>query len=298
MSPPTILFFGSPGHPVLEPLYQYLRERQRRRVVFVPQEKFPREVEFGMGAGQDDPPGWIVPPYEEAVPFEDICGVCLDGYVVSPDRFADLEERDVPYAQAETWAALIALFGRLSRSAIVANHVTRRNHVASRAAQLAFLARHGLTVPRILVTSQPEAARAFFEETEGRTIYKPVGGSLPCFKAMEACDLHRLEAIRLAPVHFEESPVGDVVQAVVIGQELLTIPSEETIPSETARLCVQACRALDLWMAQVSFRRGPQGHWVATGLVPHLGAESLGDARIREAAATLLEEGASRTDES
>lgn len=292
MSDPTILFFGTPGHPVLEGLYQHMRQRGQRRVVFVAQEKFPREVGLVMGAGADDPAGYLVPPYDEAVPLDAVRSVCLDGYIVGAERFTDVDEADVGYAQVESWATLIALFGRLSRGARVANHVTRRTLASNRAALLAHLARRGLRVPHVLVTSDPAEARRFFEVARESTMYKPVGGTQPLFKAMDASDLTRLEAIRLAPVHFEEAVAGELVRAVVVGDEVLALGAEaepKVLPDDVMARCRSACRELDLLLGEITFQRTAGGDLIATGLLTHLSPESLEAPTVLDAAARLLE---------
>lgn len=289
MSEKTIVFYGTPEHPTLEPLYQYLRNRGLRRVVFIVQEKFPRDIGIELGAGELDPAGRLLPPYEDPVILDDVCAVCLDGYYVDASRLTDLEERDVRYVQTEGWATLIALFGRLARrrDCVVANHVTKRELVASRAAQLAYLATCGLRVPRMLLTSDPAAAREFFERCAGRAIYKPASTPVAQFSQMEAADLERLDAIKLAPVHFEEVPSGELTQCVVVGPRAFTLG--DAIPAEILNLSVDACRRLDLQLAEVTMRVGDVP--VATGLRTHLSPETLHNAEILEAVSVLLEGG-------
>lgn len=291
MNEKTVLFYGTPGHPMLEPLYQHLRSRGRRRVVFVVQEQFPRSVGLCLGGGQHDPSGWLHLPYEDPIDLDDICGVCLDGYYVDAGLFTDLAEADAAYAQTEIWSTLIALFARLARRAdcVVANHVTRRERVASRAAQLAFLNSCGLRVPRTLVTSDPQAARAFYEAFDGRARYKPVATPLPELVDMTPDDLERLDALTLAPAHFEEAVEGDLAHHVIIGDR--AYPLGAALPDDITARLVEACRRLDLEMAEVTARTGDGV--VITGLHTHLSPEALQYAEVLEAATTLLEEGRS-----
>ena len=291
MNEKTVLFYGTPGHPVLEPLYQHLRSRGRRRVVFLTQEKFPRDIGLCLGAGQGDPSGWLHPPYEDPVDLDDVCAVCLDGYYVDGGAFPDLDEADAAYAQTEIWATLIALFARLARrpDCVVANHVTRRERVASRAARLAYLSTCGLYVPHTLVTSDPASARAFYEAYGERTRYKPATTPLPEFAAMTSDDLERLDALTLAPIHFEEAVEGELVHHVIVGGR--AYPLGRALPDDITTRLIDACGRLDLEMAEVTARVGDEV--VITGLHPHLGLDVLQYAEVLEAAATLLEEGRS-----
>jgi hypothetical protein len=288
MTEKTVLFYGSNDHPVLEPLYQAMRARGLRRMVFVSQERFPREIGIRLGARRDDPAGVITLPHGEEVDLDEICGVCLDGYYVDAARFSDLEPADAVYAQTETWALLIALFGRLSRrpDCVVANHVTRRERIASRAARLAELSRAGLRVPATLVTSDPDAARAFCAGHGSRTLFKRASLPLAEFKRVGEDELERLDAVRLAPVHFEEEPVGDLSQCVVVGERVFGGPDPAV-----GEACRAVCRALDLELAEVSLRSSGDGGVVATGLLPHLSPHTLHDGEILEAVCGLLEGG-------
>ena len=289
MNEPTIVFYGTPGHPVLEPFYQHVRERGRRRVAFATQGKFPRETGLCLGAGASAPSGWLQLPYEDPIDLDDICGVCLDGYYVDPEALSDLDEADAAYAQTEIWATLIALFARLARrpGCVVANHVTRREWVASRAAQQAFLSACGLRVPRTLITSDPAAARDFHETCGGRTLYKPVTTPFAEFKAMGADDLDRLDELTLAPAHFEEPVDGEIAQCVVVGGQAFTLGA--SLPESSKRHALEACQRLELTMGEVVFRLGDTP--IATTLRTHLSLEALQYAEVLEAATTLLEEG-------
>lgn len=289
-----VLFYGSPQHAILEPLYQHVRERGRRRAVFVPQERFPREVGICLGAGRSDPAGTLLPPLEKPVALDDVCGACLDFYYIDPRQLQDLDVDDIQYVQTESWAALIALFGRLALrpDCVVANHVTRRDYVSSRAACLGFLSACGLEVPRLLVTSDPAAARAFYEMCGDRTLYRPAGNSFAPLKQMAAYDLERVDAVRLAPVHFEEAPDGVCVGCTVVGKRIFVNPEGTVLPAELEKRCLDVCRKLDLHMAELSLTRvRADNRWIVTGLHPHLAPQSIEYPAVLEAAASLLEGG-------
>jgi len=133
------------------------------------------------------------------------------------------------------------------------------------------LARAGLDVPASLTTSDPEAVRAF-AAAHGEVIYKtPAGGAL--VRRLEPGDLRagRLDALRTAPVLFQERIeglefrvtvlAGKVVGAwelpargVVDAREVLERGRKVPCPAVVARAAVKAARVLDLTFTSVDVR--------------------------------------------
>ncbi|GMU57649.1 MAG: hypothetical protein AMXMBFR33_67950 [Candidatus Xenobia bacterium] len=290
MSTPTILFFGSTSHPSLGPLYNHLKGRDRRRVVFLPLETFPSGLEFYLELGPGFEDGLFIIPEEQPVALDDLVSVCLDGYYIAPEQGETLSPEDREYLQVESWATLIALFHRLSRRCLVANHVLWREHLNSRLSVLAYFQARGLPVPRVLVTSQPEAAQVFFDEQAGQVIYRPVGGRQQPFRAMEAADLERLHELKGAPIHFEESPRGLPAVAVVVGSSAVVLPREAPVPVELVHRAMAACHELGLFLAEVVLREEERG-WLVTDLRTFPGFDTLQDAQVAEAVSNFLEEG-------
>jgi glutathione synthase/RimK-type ligase-like ATP-grasp enzyme len=82
----------------------------------------------------------------------------------------------------------------------------------------------GLAVPRTLVTSDPQAARAFVaDHGEGRTIYKPFQGNERLWRetrVLRAEELGQLDAVRHAPVIFQEYVEGDDLRVTIVGDRI------------------------------------------------------------------------------
>jgi len=283
----AVLFFGSASHPGLDLLFRRVRDRGRQPAVFAIQERFPRDIALCLPLGIEEAGGFLALPGEEPLDFEQIRGVCMDGFFVDEGRFQDLDPSDLEYAQTESWAALIALFATLSRTSVVANHLARLTLVSFRLAELSWLAGQGFAVPRALATSSPKDAREFIEALDGRVVFKGVSGGA-VFRPMQEDDFARLDALRHAPAHFEEAPDGETRRCVVIGERVFVLPGHDAPPEELQERCKAACRAQDIWMGEVVLRQSPRG-WLASGLRTFPGADCFVDDEMGDAAAALLE---------
>jgi MvdC family ATP-grasp ribosomal peptide maturase len=130
----------------------------------------------------------------------------------TPRMGEDLDERFREMCVRESVAALEGFLDALHEARWV-NDLQRERAAENKQRQLRVAAASGLRVPRTLVTNDPEAARQFFGETEGRTVAKLLR---PLTIAMEAAplflytsrvreeDLADAEALRHSPVVFQE----------------------------------------------------------------------------------------------
>jgi hypothetical protein len=100
------------------------------------------------------------------------------------------------------------------------NHPARGD-AARKPLQLAIARECGLRAPRTLVTSDPDAARAFVEELggPGRVVYKHLAGLPGVGREAQLVDrdaLARLDQCRYAPVIFQERVPGDLDLRVTV----------------------------------------------------------------------------------
>ena len=166
----TILLYGSPGHLSLRLLYERLRQRGVRQIVFIAQERYPGEL--GITLDSSGPQSGRISLGDRILALSDIVSVAVDNYYAAADP--QLSEADRRYAQIEGWAALVALFYQLSHSCLVANLVCERDYLSCRWGELALLSAQGLGVPQVLVTSDAWEAEKFYGSLEGKVIYRPV----------------------------------------------------------------------------------------------------------------------------
>ncbi|MEX5217472.1 MAG: hypothetical protein NW701_06555 [Nitrospira sp.] len=164
-----------------------------------------------------------------------------------------------------------------------------RDEVAGRKAlQLRVAAESGLRVPRTLITSAPDKARAFItSQGLGRTIYKTFSCTHAIWRETRLVreeDLALLDTVRLAPVIFQEFIPADAdLRITVIGDQLFpaAIFSKETdypidfrmslgqaktqaveLPEKVASNLRRFMQRLGLVYGACDMRRTPDGDYV------------------------------------
>ena len=145
----------------------------------------------------------------------------------------------------------------------------------------------GLRVPRTLVTSHPEDARAFVETAgPGRVVFKAFLASLDAWREtrlVTAEDMARIDLVRLAPVIFQEYVDGVDLRITIVGDNVfpcaidarrtrypfdmrMVVGEAEVTPTElpatVRRDLLRLMRRLDLRYGAVDMRRTDDGeHW-------------------------------------
>jgi RimK-like ATP-grasp domain len=156
---------------------------------------------------------------------------------------------------------------------------------ASKPFQAQAIAAVGLTVPETLITSDREAAQAFWNK-HGEVVFKSTSGvrSIVQLLTMEI----EWDRLKNLPVQFQERIDGvdvrvHVVGAVVFASEIKTgavdyryalsdgleaIVDPVTLPQHVARQCVELAERLELPFAGIDLRRRPDGAFVCLEVNP------------------------------
>lgn len=125
---------------------------------------------------------------------------------------ADLAPELVPGCRAEARATLEALWAQCDPACLL-DAPASVQAAEDKPRQLRLARASGLSVPRTLVTNEPEAVRRLFDETGGQLVAKllhPLSqamGRAPMFvytSAIQAADLEHLDGLAYAPMLFQE----------------------------------------------------------------------------------------------
>lgn len=104
------------------------------------------------------------------------------------------------------------------------NHPSRHLEASRKPYQLGAAQAAGLAVPRTCITNDPAEARRFAEELSGaRVVYKTFSGTPSLWKETQLLgprELERVDAVKLAPVIFQEYVPGYDVRATVVGDRV------------------------------------------------------------------------------
>lgn len=145
--------------------------------------------------------------------------------------------------------------------------------------QQRLIAQYGFQVPRTLVTMVPEEARMFYDECQGRVIYKSISAERSIVKPLTPEDFPRLEQIRYCPVQLQEMIPGTDLRIHTVGDRLFatevlsdgadyryaerenkqrTMRAVELAPGLQTR-CLNLAEGLGLSLSGIDLRRTPDG---------------------------------------
>lgn len=287
-----ILVWGNPSDPPVDRVVSVLQARGLDHLLLADEDLPSLDYDIRLSM---QPKGWIATPARR-VALEDIRGV-----FVRPG-----ESRATGHA--ETAAILFAAMASLD--AIVVNRPTAGRSNWSKPFQAAQIQRSGLRVPDTLVTTDPQAARAFLAR-HGRLVYKSVSGIRSIVATLDAADAPRLAQVASGPVQLQQWVDGLDVRVHVVGEQWFataihsgaadyryaSLTGEAAtgqameLPSSLGRQLVRLSHSMGLLLAGIDLRLTSAGEWFCFEVNPAPGFtyfESLAGQPIAEAVAGLL----------
>lgn len=162
--------------------------------------------------------------------------------------------------------------------ALVVNRPRAMSSNASKPYQLELLRKLGWDVPRTLVTTDPEAALAFWEE-HGEVIYKSVSGVRSKVARLRPEHRERMAHVASCPTQFQEHIPGVDHRVHVVGQAVFACEvqcdaddyryadghprtlRECPLPSNIGERCIASAAALRLPVCGIDLRRTREGRW-------------------------------------
>lgn len=161
----------------------------------------------------------------------------------------------------------------------VANRMTGSLSNHSKPYQALLIRDNGLATPPTLITSDPDAARAFYEQHQGQVIFKSLSGVRSIVRRMHAGDLLRLHLVRDCPVQFQAYLPGDNIRVHTVGEAVFATRIRSTavdyryarqqgassemqpteLPAEVAAACVRLAAGLGLLIAGIDLKCTPDG---------------------------------------
>jgi RimK-like ATP-grasp domain len=189
------------------------------------------------------------------------------------------------YAQ-ENWSHLINSISLCSNVTWV-NHPHRQRIAGHKAYQLKIAHSLGFKIPRTLITSDPEAARAFIGDFSSPVICKSLATlfNAPATRTvlLTRDDLKQIKALTNAPSIFQECiEVERDIRVIVVGSnwfagEIDTTKgsdpidwradfdnpwSKHTLPNSIANSCISIVRELGLHYGAIDLRLTPKGEYI------------------------------------
>lgn len=213
----------------------------------------------------------------------------------------------------ESYWSLVAFVETLP--ALIVNRISVVGSNCSKPYQQQIIARHGFKIIPTLVTTVPEEAYRFYEECQGRLIYKSVSHQRSIVVRMTPADLERLDQVRCCPTQFQEYIPGADVRVHTVGNRVFAteIITEATdyryasrdgamrvmraveLPADIAERCLRLADGLGMVMSGIDLRRSPEGEYYCFEVNPTPGFtfyQNYTGQRIGDALVDLLCQGA------
>jgi hypothetical protein len=162
--------------------------------------------------------------------------------------------------------------------AFVVNRCASMAANGSKPYQLALIRDLGWSVPETLVTTDPDAARAFWDQ-HGEVIYKSVSAVRSRVSRLRSEHMDRLCSITSCPTQFQQYIDGVDHRVHVVGEEIFAcevlctaddyrysvedIPDVRpcSLPQDIEDKCRDLAAAMDLPLAGIDLRRTPRDEW-------------------------------------
>ena len=184
-----------------------------------------------------------------------------------------------------------ALWGWLETTdTLVVNRPSAMASNASKPYQAELIRAQGFSIPETLVTTDPEAARAFIER-HGAVIYKSVSGVRSIVSRVGDEAMARLDDVAWCPTQFQARIAGVDFRVHVVGERVLACevrseaddyryarqrgmaievkPAE--VPGALSERCVALSRALGLAVSGIDLRCTDDGEWYCFEVNPSPG---------------------------
>ena len=290
---------------------------------FLDERRYPGAFDVSWEVGPAGVTGWVAGP-DRRVALDDLTGVYIR-YVeyreslepaaphVEAEGAGRRDERTQQMIRAEFQASLMQLVDILPCAVVNRAYASISND--SKLWQGFLARRFGFHTPRTLATTDPEAARTFYEACGRRVIFKSLSSVRSIVRPLDKESLARLDLLPNCPTQFQEHVEGVDVRVHVVGEEVYPtrIVSEATdyryagrqgaeiameateIPDDIAAACIGMCRALGLTVAGIDLLRAPDGRFYCFEANPSPGFifyERATGQPISEAIARLLHRGA------
>jgi glutathione synthase/RimK-type ligase-like ATP-grasp enzyme len=216
----------------------------------------------------------------QEVALSDVCSVYVRQMgTFDRSRQPSLRAEEHRPADHESQCFLLAFADTLP--ALVVNRPAAVSSNASKPYQQQIIARYGFKVPRTLVTTVPHEVHPFYEECNGRVIYKSVSYQRSIVRRMTPDDLQRLEQVRSCPTQFQEYIAGVDIRVHTVGRrvfatEIMTNATDYRyagregatrvmrgveIPADVAERCLRLADGLGMVMSGIDLRRSPEGEY-------------------------------------
>lgn len=271
-----ILLWGVPGDGPIAAVWETLL-RMGADVAFVDQRAvLDTQVELSVGNSVTG----ILQVGDESLDLSEVTAVYLRPYESS--RLPVIQEAGTggdEWGHALTVEDILISWIEIT-PALVVNRPSAMAGNTSKPYQAAQIRAHGFATPDTLITTDPEAALAFWDK-HGTVIYKSISSVRSIVSRLTAEHLDHLDDIAWCPTQFQAYVPGVDVRVHVVGDDIFACeivsteddyryaldPDANTrisayeLPEDCAALCRTMAASMELSVAGIDLRRSPDGVW-------------------------------------
>ena len=229
----------------------------------------------------------------------------VQGHIDTPKRRIDLEEIGAIWDHmmvlpqeprpGKSWSirndqltSLTAFYN--TYPGLVINRPTATSSNGSKPYQQQAIVEQGFRPIRTLITTDPDAARAFCEECNGQVIFKSISGVRSVVRRLLPDDMARIDQVRHCPTQFQEFVPGTDIRVHAVGERLFATEIQAStddyryvpmngirtmrgvdLPDRIAERCIRLNRALGLIVSGIDLRRDPDGRYCCFEVNPNPG---------------------------
>ena len=270
-----ILVVGSATEPMVSHVYDEL-ERRGSTAFLIDVRDMPSTVGFSLSPPGQDPGDRLCLEDGTTINLRKVTAIYQRIGFGNFEAFEGYSEAEVNFVSQECQSAWLPILN--SWPSLVVNRPVHSGSNASKPFQIGLFEEYGFRVPLTLVTNNPKAARAFYDEHEGRVIYKSISYTRSIVQGMDSHDLERLDTLVNCPVQLQERIEGNDMRVHVVGDRVFAsrIVAESSdyrydkearveawqLPSEIEEQCVALARGLGLALTGIDLRHTPDGDYV------------------------------------
>lgn len=271
-----ILLWGLPDDGPLHAVYETLRRLSAPFVFLNQHDLWQTSIELTVA----EQASGVLTLKDKRVRLEDIQAVYLRPYETLSLPFLQKEDQASAVRQhalnvedtLHSWIELTPALVLNPPEAMASNN--------SKPYQARLIQQLGFAIPETLLTTDPEAALAFWQRHEN-IIYKSISGTRSIVSRLTESQLPRLELVRWCPTQFQQYIPGDDYRVHVIGQEIFTCRIQAPVddyryasqygsnvtieacdlPEPISERCRHLAHGLDLPVTGIDLRCTPEGQW-------------------------------------
>jgi glutathione synthase/RimK-type ligase-like ATP-grasp enzyme len=269
-----ILLWGMSGDEPLSAVTASLRRRGERFALLDQRDVLDTKLELSAGAWL----GGTATVRGESIPLDEVGSVYLRQYEAR--KLPDVIERGEE-ALAHVISVETALWSWTEHTrACVFNRPSAMASNASKPYQATLIEAAGFATPPTLITTDPEAALAFWKR-HGTVVYKSVSSVRSIVSRLTPGDEARLRGVITCPTQFQKHIPGRDVRVHVVGDEIFAALVDSgaddyryaarqgssveiescTLPVEIEARCRELSTKLRLPLAGIDLRRTPDDEW-------------------------------------